>query len=104
MESGTILSIISSSEFTPIVRSIPGRSDVRGPIWRAAKESDDIDVIFKSFETTDKKALENPVKINQPYWTKLKISDDKGNVLLTSEEQKFINDKNININKKDNED
>lgn len=62
------------------------------------------DVIFKSFETTDKKALENPVKINQPYWTKLKISDDKGNVLLTNEEQKFINDKNININKKDNED
>jgi hypothetical protein len=37
--------------------------------------------------------LENPVKINLAYWNNLKISDDKGEIILTKEEQEFINEK-----------
>lgn len=50
------------------------------------------DIIFKSFRKTDKNGLENPVNINQAYWKDLKISDDKGEVLLTKEEQDFIDE------------
>lgn len=59
--------------------------------------------IFKSFEKTDKNGLENPVKINQAYWLNLKISDDKGDVLLSKEEQEFIDEKAINIKPNENE-
>ena len=56
--------------------------------FRSARE-----IIFKNFQETDKKGLENPVKINQAYWNNLKISDDKGEIILTKEEQEFINEK-----------
>ena len=55
--------------------------------------SSERDIIFKNFQETDKKGLENPVKINQAYWNNLKISDDKGEIILTNEEQEFINEK-----------
>ena len=55
--------------------------------------SSERDIIFKNFQETDKKGLENPVKINQAYWNNLKISDVKGEIILTKEEQEFINEK-----------
>ena len=55
--------------------------------------SSEREIIFKNFQETDKKGLENPVKINQAYWNNLKISDDKGEIILTKEEQEFINEK-----------
>lgn len=52
------------------------------------------EMIFKSATETDKKGLENPVKINEAYWNNLKLSDNKGDILLTKEEQDFVNEKN----------
>lgn len=51
------------------------------------------DIIFKNFTETDKTGLPNPIEINKAFWTKLKISDDKGETLLTKEERDFINEK-----------
>lgn len=51
------------------------------------------DIIFKSFQKTDENGLENPVKINEAYWKDLKISANKGEILLTKEEQEFTDEK-----------
>lgn len=51
------------------------------------------DIIFKNFRETDQKGLEHPVKINEAYWQKLNVSEEKGSVILTKEEEKFINEK-----------
>ena len=50
-------------------------------------------IIFKNFYPTDKKGVENPVEINKSYWNNMKVSEDKGEVLLTKEEEQFINEK-----------
>ncbi len=55
---------------------------------RSARE-----IIFKNFEESDVKGVQNPVKINQYYWTNLKVSADKGDILLSKEENEFINEK-----------
>jgi len=56
--------------------------------FRSARE-----IIFKNFYPTDKKGVENPVEINKSYWNNMKVSEDKGEVLLTKEEEQFINEK-----------
>ncbi|SIT96576.1 hypothetical protein SAMN05660493_01264 [Epilithonimonas bovis DSM 19482] len=50
-------------------------------------------IIFKNFRKTDKNGLQNPVEINKAFWTTMKVSQDKGDILLTKEEQNFINEK-----------
>ena len=52
----------------------------------------DRDIIFKNFYKTDKDGLEKPVKINLAYWHNLKISEEKGDIILTKEEQNFIDE------------
>lgn len=56
--------------------------------YRSARE-----IIFKNFRKTDKNGLQNPVEINKAFWTTMKVSQDKGDILLTKEEQNFINEK-----------
>lgn len=50
------------------------------------------DIIFKSFTKTDKNGLENPVRINEYYWDNLQLNPDKGEILLSKEEERFINE------------
>lgn len=52
------------------------------------------DITFRNQINSDKKGLPNPVKINERYWNNLKISEDKGGIILTKEEQDFLNEKN----------
>lgn len=59
---------------------------------RSARE-----IIFKNFEKSDSKGVQNPVKINQAYWNDLKVSTDKGEILLSKEEEEFINEKSNEI-------
>jgi len=59
---------------------------------RSARE-----IIFKNFEKSDSKGVQNPVKINQAYWNDLKVSPDKGEILLSKEEEEFINEKSNEI-------
>jgi len=59
---------------------------------RSARE-----IIFKNFEKSDSKGVQNPVKINQDYWKDLKLSADKGDILLSKEEEEFINEKSNEI-------
>lgn len=49
--------------------------------------------IFKSVEETSSSGVQNPVKINEDYWTNLKVSESKGAILLTKEEEIFISEK-----------
>ena len=55
---------------------------------RSARE-----IIFKNFQPTEAKGVENPVEIYKPFWNKMKVSEDKGEVLLSKEEEQFINEK-----------
>ncbi len=50
------------------------------------------DIVFKNFKETDARGLLNPVEMNG-YWRNMKVSEDKGWVDLSREEQKFINEK-----------
>ena len=59
---------------------------------RSARE-----IIFKNFEKSTSKGVQNPVKINQAYWNDLKVSPDKGEILLSKEEEEFINEKSNEI-------
>ena len=59
---------------------------------RSARE-----IIFKNFEKSNLKGVQNPVKINQAYWNDLKVSPDKGEILLSKEEEEFINEKSNEI-------
>ncbi|MFC4164212.1 hypothetical protein ACFOWU_11125 [Epilithonimonas zeae] len=59
---------------------------------RSARE-----IIFKNFAKSDSKGVQNPVKINQDYWQYLKMSYDKGDILLSKEEEEFINEKSNEI-------
>jgi len=59
---------------------------------RSARE-----IIFKNFEKSDSKGVQNPVKINQDFWKDLKMSNDKGEILLSKEEEEFINEKSNEI-------
>lgn len=52
------------------------------------------DVIFKNYTKSEKNGLEKPVKINEYYWENMQPSEDKGEILLSKEEQQFINEKN----------
>ena len=51
------------------------------------------EIIYKKFKPSDANGLKNPVEINEPFWGNMKVSDDKGFVDLSQEEQNFINDK-----------
>jgi len=55
---------------------------------RSARE-----IIFKNFAKSASEGVKNPVKINQAYWKDLKMSNDKGEILLSKEEAEFINEK-----------
>jgi len=59
---------------------------------RSARE-----IIFKNFEKTTSEGVQDPVKINQAYWKDLKLSTDKGDILLSKEEEEFINEKSNEI-------
>ena len=50
------------------------------------------DIIFKNFKPTEERGVQNPVDIYSYFWQKMKISDDKGFVDLSKEEQNFLND------------
>ncbi|PZU84067.1 MAG: hypothetical protein DI529_11745 [Chryseobacterium sp.] len=56
--------------------------------YRAARE-----IIFKNFKPAEKTQLKNPVNISTAYWTKMTVTEDKGETLLTKEEEQFINEK-----------
>lgn len=51
------------------------------------------EIIYKKFKPSDANGLKNPVEINEPFWTNMKVSDDKGFVDLSEEEQNFLNEK-----------
>lgn len=51
------------------------------------------DIIFKNHNESTKNPNLNPVKINEPFWKNLPITEDKGQTNLTKEEQDFINEK-----------
>ena len=51
------------------------------------------EIIYKKFKPSDANGLKNPVEINEPFWTSMKVSDDKGFVDLSEEEQNFLNEK-----------
>jgi len=55
---------------------------------RSARE-----IIFKNFEKATSEGVQDPVKINQAYWKDLKVSNEKGDILLSKEEEEFINEK-----------
>ncbi|WDF48414.1 hypothetical protein PQ459_08030 [Chryseobacterium sp. KACC 21268] len=59
---------------------------------RSARE-----IIFKNFAKSTSEGVQNPVKINQDYWQDLKMSNDKGEILLSKEEEEFINEKSNEI-------
>jgi len=59
---------------------------------RSARE-----IIFKNFEKSTSEGVQDPVKINQAYWKDLKLSADKGDILLSKEEEEFINEKSNEI-------
>lgn len=50
------------------------------------------EIIFKNFKETDEKGLQNPVIIKAAFWRDMKVSDEKGMVNLSKEEQEFINE------------
>lgn len=52
------------------------------------------DIIFKNFKHTEELGVENPVEINGYFWKDMKVSADKGELNLSTEELKFINDEN----------
>lgn len=56
--------------------------------YRGARE-----IIFKSFKESQKIGVEKPIELNNAYWTNLKVSADKGDILLSKEENEFINEK-----------
>ncbi len=56
--------------------------------FRSARE-----IIFRNFKATEAKGVENPVEIYKSFWNKMKVSDDKGEILLSKEEEQFINEK-----------
>ena len=49
------------------------------------------EIIYKKFKTSDSNGVKNPVEINEPFWTNMKVSDDKGFINLSKEEQDFLN-------------
>lgn len=51
------------------------------------------EIIYKKFKPSDANGLKNPVEINEPFWTNMKVSDAKGFVDLSEEEQNFLNEK-----------
>ena len=51
------------------------------------------EIIFKNFKGTDEKGLQNPVIIKGVFWKDMRVSDEKGMVNLSKEEQDFINEK-----------
>lgn len=51
------------------------------------------EIIYKKFKPSDANGLKNPVEINEPFWTNMKVSDDKGFVDLSEEEQNFLSEK-----------
>ena len=55
---------------------------------RSARE-----IIFKNVEKSTLNGVQTPVKINQAYWQDLKVSNEKGDILLSREEEEFINEK-----------
>lgn len=59
---------------------------------RSARE-----IIFKNFAKSTSEGVQNPVKINQNYWQDLKMSSDKGEILLSKGEEEFINEKSNEI-------
>ncbi len=62
--------------------------------YRTARE-----FIFKSIADYDSKGLPRPVSLGNYFWKDLKVSTDKGDVLLSKEEEAFINE--ATSNKKD---
>ncbi len=55
--------------------------------YRMARE-----MILRNFRKAEKKGLEQPVDIIKAFWTSMKVSEDKGYVLLSEEEKKFISE------------
>ena len=51
------------------------------------------DIIFKNFKPTEKIGVRNTVDIYSNFWKLMKVSDDKGFVDLSEEEQNFLNEK-----------
>ncbi len=51
------------------------------------------DIIFKNFKPTEEIGVKKPVEINGYFWRDMKITDDKGQINLSKEEQDFINEK-----------
>ena len=51
------------------------------------------EIIFKNLKGTDEKGLQNPVIIKGVFWKDMRVSDEKGMVNLSKEEQDFINEK-----------
>ena len=51
------------------------------------------DIIFKNFKPTEEIGVKKPVEINGYFWKDMKITDDKGQINLSKEEQDFINEK-----------
>ena len=56
--------------------------------YRSSRE-----IIYKNFKPSDENGLKKPVEISEPFWENMKVSDDKGFVDLSQEEQNFINEK-----------
>lgn len=50
------------------------------------------DIIFKNFTKTETTGLEKPVEIYGYFWRDMRVSDDKGFVDLSEEEQNFLKD------------
>lgn len=57
--------------------------------FRSARE-----IVFKNFKEGSEAGLEKSVEINSAFWRDMKVSADKGELNLSKEELKFINDGN----------
>ena len=51
------------------------------------------DIVFKNFKETEARGVQKPIDLEVYYWKNMKVSDDKGFVDLSQEEQNFINEK-----------
>ena len=57
--------------------------------FRSARE-----IIFKNFKEGNETGLQRSVEINSAFWRDMKVSAEKGELNLSKEELKFINDGN----------
>ena len=60
--------------------------------YRSARE-----IIFKNFQPAEDKKLDNPINLSTSYWNNMTVAKDKGETLLTKEEEEFINEKSNEI-------